>query len=351
MIFSSSLKPRLEWLTRHPRWVGAITLALLVLMPAVCSAERPLSVVFLGPGAPRPSVTGFEVGFDNSYGKELKAHGLEATSAGPSSAYSLDRLKQFNVVVVVGNPAATPAAGQWVVPEDWQKFCAILEEYHKLGGGILFMPVGSEYLAEARDLTANYLLGPYGAGVYHEALTDPNHTYKAERFRPFVWDYFWTSAITPHPVTAEVNNLFFPVIGSHQSAATVPLKVDNSWSVVVRGMDTARSVPVDPQTVKRSELELTYLWNQVGSVSSSPALIAVKAPADGGRLALVPIYNTFTVSNWRNPVLGDVAMERGDDVRKSDLQTLLLNTYRWLAEPAEKTGALGASSTSRLRRT
>ncbi len=317
-----------------------ITAALLFAIPAVCFAQGPLAVLFLGPGAPRPSVTGFEVGFDNSYGKELKAHGLESTSE-PGVAYSLDRLKQFNVVVVVGNPAATVAAGQGVIPEDWQEFCAVLEDYHRLGGGILFMPVGSEHLSEARDLTANYLLEPYGAGVYPEALTDPNHTYKAERFRPFVWDYFWTSAITPHPVTAEVKNLFFPVIGSHQSAATVPLKVDNSWSVVVRGMDTARSVPVDPQTVKRSELELTYLWDQVGSVPSSPALIAVKAPADGGRLAIVPVYNTFTVSNWHNPVLGDVAMERGDDVRKSDLQTLLLNTYHWLAEPAEKTGAVG----------
>ena len=310
-----------------------LTLALLAgflcLVPVCAQAPR-LSVLFVGAFAPR-------AGEFEAYRRELAAQGIESTALPQyGSDYSqptLEYMKEFKVVAVVAEQAWDRAADQ--PPAGFRDFCARLWQYHQAGGGVLLMPAGSSYCTDYCEKTANVLLQPYGLQALTEIILDPDHTYRA--LPPlFRWDYFWTTDLTPHPVTAGVQRLFLPVYGDHEGEGVLPLVFGPGWQVLARALPSAHSAPVSPEALTgsgREQGDMGWLLDQVGTYKSAPPLLAVRdAEGPAGRLAVLPVWPAFTVSNWHNPTLGDVAMARGDGQNGSDLAQLLLNTYRWLGE-------------------
>ncbi|MEI8194895.1 MAG: hypothetical protein WCI73_03185 [Phycisphaerae bacterium] len=236
----------------------------------------------------------------------------------------LAKLKQFNLVIVVGAPEYDVANNR--VPALSAKLTEALVEYHHLGGGLFFMPTTGGYEGNHAEKTANYLLQPFGAKVLLERVWDLTRTFAPPNQRFF--DYFWTEDISKSPVTDGVKCLFLPYRGDHDGAATTAVALDQSWNVVIRGMPEAKSFP---QGVTR-QFDRNYDLKATGTYAKSPPLMAIKE-ANGGRLAILPVFPMYTLFNAENPILDDVVWSKGDGYRKSDMKTLLFNTFRWLAEP------------------
>jgi len=302
-------------------------------VPARSGEEAKTSVLFVG----LPPV--------ERYLKDLRGLGIHGKcrhvdrEGTAYSQFTVEQMKRFHVVVVVGEPWYNTV--QKSPHPAFIEFLRRLELYRQAGGGILFMPIASEYPEEFRERVVNVMLKPYDAQTVPEQIVDPEHSYRP---KPplFQFDYFWTTSITPHPLTKGIETLFFPVWASHHTTGTMPLAYGLGWQVLARGMPSAYTVPVDPAAVARTGSGMGYLTDKKGTFKSSPDIIAIRdGEGNTGRVAVVPVWPSFTFFNWHSPIVGDVVMERGDGRRKSGLARLLLNIYLWLAEPAQKRGLGG----------
>ncbi len=246
----------------------------------------------------------------------------------------LGELKKFNLVIVVGAPEYDVAHDR--VPTLSATLSAALVEYHRLGGGLFFMPTTGGYEGNHAEKTANYLLKPFGAQVLLERIWDESRKYVPANQRFF--SYFWTEDVDKSAVSEGVRCLFLPYRGDHDGTATTAVFLDRSWNVVVRGMPEAKSYP---QGITR-QFDRSYDFKAAGTYPKSPPLMAIKEGNDlGGRLAILPVFPMYTMWNAENPILDDVVWSKGDGYRKSDMKTLLFNTFRWLAEPTLKKSDFG----------
>jgi hypothetical protein len=117
---------------------------------------------------------------------------------------------------------------------------------------------------------------------------------------------------------------------------TGPIIVDGNWQVLVRASKTSRTEPIDtsgnalaiPNPIKRPEGE------------KEPAILAVRE-LKGGRVALINQWNSFTYGAGTKWMYDREILEKGYNGKPSDMGRLLVNIYRWLAEPSlasEKVG-------------
>ena len=238
----------------------------------------------------------------------------------------LRELQKFNLVIVVGAPEYDVANDR--VPRFSARLTEALVEYSHRGGGLFFMPTTVGYPGNHAEKTANYILKPFGIQVLLERVWD-----KTRRYAPanqHFFSYFWTDAIVESPVTEGVKSLFLPYLSDHDGCATTAVSLDPSWNVVIRAMPEAKSYP---QAVTR-QFDRSYDLNVTGTYPDSPPLMALKDATDtSGRMAVLPVFPMYTIFNAENPILDDVVWSKGDGVRKSDMKTLLFNTFRWLAQP------------------
>lgn len=242
---------------------------------------------------------------------------------------------KFQVVLVAGAPhtANTPPARL----AQGEEFLRRMDAYQKSGGGLIFVPFG-------HDHDPKYWTDAFGkrydARALEEKLYDPqrlvhvNPLYKSWRC-----DYFWTKNIAEHPVTAGMRGLLLPRHGDYDHAGTVPMQFGKSWTVLIRGADTASTIGFSEIT---NAAEGAYRADLKGSWEHAPEVVAVReGQAGAGRMMVFPFHPAHTWANFNSWVLNDAMMLKGWDAMPSDGMKLFINGCRWLAEPARAKGLGG----------
>jgi hypothetical protein len=244
-------------------------------------------------------------------------------------------LRKFQVIVCAGAPHDFNMPEKKVA--EGADFVRRLDDYHKAGGGIIFVPFGHDDDPLFWTKSFGQL---YDAKALQEKPYDPpklvhvNPLYHSDRC-----DYFWTSNIKPHPVTDGVRGLLLPRQGDYDFSGTVPMQFGNGWTTLVRGMDTMRTIGYSKLV---SAPEGAYRPDIKGSYDSAPEIVGVREFENGaGRMMVFPFHPAHTWSNFHSWVLNDAMMLNGYDGNPSDGFKLFLNGCRWLAAPAQKVGMGG----------
>jgi len=263
----------------------------------------------------------------------------EDASAADPAHYPVEFLKKFHVIVASG-PLEKPWDPSVVHGSIKPGIVSNLLEYNRQGGGLVWTPLGAGYGADSWTESIGKRID---AVALDEALDDSVKSVRVallysfrERMR-----YIWTTDIATHPVTEGVRGLFFGRDGEWGWPGTIPMKFGNSWTAVVHGMDTTRTT-LNGTPIGTGKRQFTYTDKQ-GTYASRPPLIAVRDAIDGGkgRMMLQPVYTTWTWGNYGHPAMKEAYLFNGDGEHPSDGQCFLLNSWRWLAEPALAAGGFG----------
>lgn len=260
----------------------------------------------------------------------------DPTAANPEN-YPVEYLKKFHIVIASG-PLENPWDPQVVRTVIRPGIVANLLEYNRQGGGVIWTPLAAGFGARSWTKTIGNLID---AVALDEALDDPSKDVSVSLMASFRdrMRYIRTSDINPdHPVTESVRGLFFGRTGEWGWPATVPMKFGPSWDVLVRGMDSTRTT-LNGTTHDSGKREYEYT-DKPGTYTSHPELIAVRKAGDGilGRMMLQPIYTAWTWGNYGHPATREAFLLNGDGLYPSDGQRFLVNSFRWLAAPAQAAG-------------
>jgi hypothetical protein len=270
----------------------------------------------------------------NIYGPMTK----DPTAANPAN-YPLSFLKKFHVIVASGplekqwDPHSIPGAINPGIVDN-------LLEYNRQGGGLMWIPLAAGYGAEAW----NQSIGSHiDAVALDEALQDSTKDVSVSLMSSFRdrLRYIWTTDITPHEVTEGVRGLFFGEHGEWGWPGTIPMKYGDSWTVLIRGMDSTRTTVNG--TPSSGSVRQHTRSDTTGTYTSHPQLIAIKSETNvrNGRMLLQPIYTTWTWGNFGHPAMKDAFLFNGDGIHHSDGEKFLNNSWKWLAQPALGDGTFG----------
>jgi len=244
-------------------------------------------------------------------------------------------LKQFQVVIFIGLPEVDHPENP--ANEEVAKTLRYnLDTYYKAGGSIIWSPLG---IGHGGVYWTNLVGKRYDAQGFDEALYDPGKEVFANPLFKTRTSYIWTSDVTPHPVTDGVKGLLLPEEGDWSWPGTVPMKFGQSWTTLIQGMDTTRTIwNAQPfgsgQHDFKPELQGTY--------SGSPEIVGVRDSINGsGRMMVFPFFPAHTWKNYGNWAMGDAMMLNGAGGHPSDGMKLFINACKWLAEPAQKAGMGG----------
>lgn len=255
-----------------------------------------------------------------------------------SSSY--DRLtpelfRKFQVIALGGAPHTNNVTEKNV--EEAKAFLQRIDDYHRAGGGLIFVPFGHDRDPVFWTETFGRM---YDARALQEKLYDPQHVvhasplYKSERC-----DYFWTNHITEHPVTSGVRGLLLPRHGDYDATGTVPMVFGKSWLTLIRGADGTKTIGHSEVTAPP---EGEYRADVKGTYDAAPEVVGVREGENGaGRMMAFPFHPAHTWSNFNSWILNDAMMLNGCDGLPSDGMKLFVNACRWLAEPAQKAGLGG----------
>ena len=253
--------------------------------------------------------------FRSVFDKAGVAAGLVDLKTSSSEDALWDRISRFEALVI----------------PDWDladKHAGVFEKYLAAGGGILVVTPYSGLrdrldLADATPDTLRRLgITPHAQGV-----RDPTTGFGS---------YWWTRRISRHPLTAGVECLACPGEGDYRRIATQRVELSPDWKVLVRAEKSARVFDV-----RSTHTSWFPAWEDAGEEGTGPPLFAIRE-AGAGRIALLPMDPGYLLWNVGNPAFPQVFMEFGDGKdNPSNGFRLLLNTLRWLAEPARSRGLLG----------
>lgn len=259
----------------------------------------------------------------------------DPTGADPAS-YPVDFLKKFHVVVVSG-PLEKPWDPQVIRSVIKPGIVENLLEYGRQGGGLVWTPLGAGFGANSWTESIGKRVD---AVALDEALTDPTKDVSVSLMQSFRerMRYIWTTDIVKHPVTDGVRGLFFGRTGEWSWPGTIPMQFGKSWTVLVRGMDST-STTLNGNLPGSGTRDFKYT-DKPGTYASNPQLMAVRESGKG-RMMVQPIYTTWTWGNYGHPAMKDAFLFNGDGTHPSDGQRFLLNSWRWLAEPALAAGGFG----------
>jgi len=218
-----------------------------------------------------------------------------------------------------------------LILSDWDladKHLRTFRRYLAAGGGVLVVTAYSG-LRDRQDLAPKMPDALRWLGVEPQAqgVQDP---------RTDIGSYWWTRQIAQHPLTAGVHCLAFPKEGDYKRVATQRVALSSDWRVLVRAEASARVFDV-----RFSHGSWFPAWEDTGEEGAELPLFAVREVTNG-RLALLPVDPGYVIWNVGNPGFPQVFMELGDEQgNPSDGFRLILNTLRWLAEPAQARGRVG----------
>jgi hypothetical protein len=315
----------------------SMLLATLLLSQVAFAADEPIDVLLLG----------YYIWAKPEYVELCKKEGVNIhpakskdwTGADPAN-YPVEYLKQFDVVVVSG-----------AMEKPWDATVLRLKikpgmvdnllEYNRQGGGVVWTPLGAGYGALDWNESTGHKID---AEALDESLDgDANKTFASvtENLRNKL-SYFWSTEIEKHAVTDGVRGLFLGIDGEWGWPATIPMTFGESWQVVVHGGPETRTVT--NKTPRGGEARAHTPSETTGTYESRPEIIAVRAESGErkGRMMVLPIYTTWTWGNHGHPAMKEAFLFNGDGIHPSDGQKFLMNSWRWLAEPAVAAGMGGA---------
>ncbi|HIE50986.1 MAG TPA: hypothetical protein EYP85_04440 [Armatimonadetes bacterium] len=283
--------------------------------------------------APRPAVL-FLGGLDPQMGQALVERGFEVDATGWRETLTWERLRKFNVVVTYGLGASR---ADFSLPPEVERLHALLHRFLEAGGGVLVHQSRGEQYVDMPPLWA--FLNPLGADVPLEAVTDPSTEVVATAWRI---RFAYTENLPDSPLREGVVGVWYPLSNVGLGGAThlLPLVVDETWTVVLRG--GPRAISTQYQTGVQA-IDAHARPPQAGGVLAPP-LLAIRM-VGAGRLALSGILGNYTFLDGYNPTFEGIVLEKGLRGKKSDLLVLLTNLLRWLAEPSRRRGELGGAKT------
>lgn len=239
-------------------------------------------------------------------------------------------LLQFNVVVMNWDVNLSPTGE---TPEEKQKVWNLIQRFVEDGGGLLIFGYHSGN-PDKGAAPLNDFLKRFGARYLPQAIWEEDAQKRAlpkgseavlaiDFGRQFA--FARTENITPHPITKGVRSVWYP-IGWMFDIATLPIEVDNNWTILVRGSSTAKSLvgfPYDPDAQK------------LPIIPSSPPFVACRQWGNG-RVVIFASHPTFWIQAPYHRLWGyGFVYEQGEGWH------LLVNILRWLAEPSLNSKKLG----------
>ncbi|MBI3909474.1 MAG: hypothetical protein HY320_00905 [Armatimonadetes bacterium] len=204
-----------------------------------------------------------------------------------------------------------------------------LRRFLDAGGGVFVSIFGSDVVND-KFAAWNALLAPYGAAVRREQVVDREHQWHQPSWGH---TYAWTNAFADVPITRGLSAVWYPDHTQNRQGLKLGnshLIVDQNWQPVVRTMPSGGAYVLLPDGAP----DFSRL------TQSAPPILAVR-PVGAGRLAAQSFPGFYNVSGGSTLMVENIVLEKGDGVRRSDGAQLLLNTFRWLAEPSLASGKLG----------
>lgn len=247
--------------------------------------------------------------------------GFEIGVAPYASGMDMDYLKQFNVVVVPQPIIPGSSPGLEHIAAEKKK---LVLDYVKEGGGLLVLRVTGWQFGKDIDAVNSWLV-PCGVEILSEQVKDDENKLKLESG----YELSWTDNVTPHPVTDGVGGIFYTTYHHMYSDSTSALKTGKGWTVLLRGMKTAKSL----KTVKGGKPPPPA----PGTYSSEPPLLAVRGFGKG-RVAVWPLNATCVWQDGYHTLWGKgLTMEGVRSGMRGDAARLLTNLMIHLAEPTRGT--------------
>lgn len=309
--------------------------------PAQPGGSGKPAVLFSCPGENRYQYVGYD------YMRELVKAGFEVDYCEGSAQLTWDRVKKYNVLVVLDFPPrdekdAGTNFGKY--PPWLTDYFAVVERFHKEGGGILF-----HYSCGIGGLAPNDLLKSWGIQFPVMYIKDPAQTQPmAHMSYPVL--LAWTDQVFPSPVSEGVKQIWYPIDRHYSGANTMPILVDDKWRVVVRA---SKSAATEVAVFRPSD---DFIPPKTAVIPAEPirdpVIYAIRDFPDGGRMAAIQQWHSFSIGSGMKWIYNNEVLSRGLLVnRPSDYGKLLVNTYKWLAEPGVKNGKLGGYVTDMARLT
>ena len=216
---------------------------------------------------------------------------------------------------------------------------AALARYVRDGGGLFLQPRSVRYPGDEDERYWNLVLEPLGCQILHEGSYDKARAFDGKPLPGVIGklQYWFTKAIQPHAVTEGVRCLYLPLHDYGDWPGVPAMKYSPDWQILVAGEKEARSyrsgIPGDPNA-----LDL----KAEGSCASAPPVVAIR-PLGKGRIVCYPVSPLHTGMNYGNPLWAHIVETKGDTGlgQPSDSLRLQMNSYRWLAEPAQQTAGFG----------
>lgn len=265
--------------------------------------------------------------FDDRVKKELQTQGYEIGWTRNWSDLTPKFLRQFNAVICYTFPR--------VASEQTQKQMDILRQYVNDGGSVFVTGQAEQEPGRYGLVLQNLFLAPVGGEVLYEQVNDEKnrHYIKGGNESTSPYEFCWTNQISKDHLTEGVSGLWYPGRGiCGGSAWTNPIKVDENWKILVKGMPSTKSWITKWDT--RS-------FASEGSYKESPPLAAVREYGKG-RIVIWPLHFGFTFVDGYHPLLEDGIVMDGDvEGKKSQGGKLTYNLLKWLAEPSFTSGTMG----------
>ncbi|MHB9025761.1 MAG: hypothetical protein ACYC7E_16595 [Armatimonadota bacterium] len=247
---------------------------------------------------------------------------------GLNNPFPWEKAKRYNVIAVSGIGRAN---ADLTLPDLVKGHIATLNRFLQEGGGLLVFGSFGQMVTDKMPQDA--FLIPLGlTPLFEEAPFDPDSQTVATSWKlPFAL----TKEITPSPVTAGMQSLWYPVPAGRPGAQNhvSPFKVDNNWTVVVRGAKSSFT--------KKGVLQQEA--TDPGTYAQSVPLVAMRAVGKG-RIVYLSITPEYLTGAHAMTTLEDIVLERGLRNTRSDGYQLLENCLKWLAEPSATGDTLGGAT-------
>ncbi|MHB9023494.1 MAG: hypothetical protein ACYC7E_04885 [Armatimonadota bacterium] len=274
---------------------------------------------------------------DKRYARELIDAGFTYVTHDYREGLTYDFIKKFNVVVIDNLPhigVEYSTFGHKLLP-----FFANLQlvwRFAEEGGGVL---VYTNFTGSGGFNSSgwNHYMKRWNIRVLQACVRD--HATAFNKFHVYGDCYYcWTEAIEKHAVTEGIQRFYYPSVNGRfdDNYSAPPLLCGKEWTPLVRGMSTATVVAEEAG----QEIEET-------KHKGDTTMVAVRLAGKGriGAFSINPFYTHKLgyalngqdgEANW-GPVDG-IILTKGNQGIPSDTGKLLMNLYRWLAEPSRAAG-------------
>ncbi len=273
---------------------------------------------------------------------------VDATEDWPD--FTWERISRYNAIMLMGLPHVAEGEvrdliGLGTTGPGPEETLALLDRYMAAGGGVLFnVNRAGQFVASYH--AADQALQHYDARLPLELIAAPvtSEGWHGRLRMPF----FYTTAIDPDtPVSEGVEGIWWPNSPKGRAVNYVrysgPLALGESWRVVARGPRGSRTYPYyHPNEQNRPKKDrLTGALQRPEGVPEPP-IYAIRE-VNEGRMALFHCLDVFHVGSGTYWMHNGAMLDKGLGGRKSDFGRLLMNTFRWLAEPSLASGKLGGA--------